>query len=233
MQHKNLLLERLPRKVYKRISNDLKKVVLTQGQILHRKGEEIQELYFPLTCMISITIMMKDGRTVETGAIGSREVVGVNAFMGGRETTDTEYIVQLPGDAMMIAAAPLKIEFNRNTEMRGLMLKYTQALMAQISQNVGCNRLHEDPRRFARWLLEVRDRVEADEFPLTQKFMGEMLGVRREGVTNAARVLKREGVIAYSRGHIEILDVPRLEAASCECYEVLKDEYDRLLGIKE
>lgn len=232
MPHKNLLLDRLPREVYDRISPDLEKVVMTQGQILHRKGEQIKELYFPLTCMISITIMMKDGRTVETGAIGSREVVGINAFMGGRETTDTEYIVQLPGDAMVIAAAPLKIEFNRNTEMRKLMLKYTQALMAQISQNVGCNRLHEDGRRFARWLLEVRDRVEADEFPLTQKFMGEMLGVRREGVTNAARKLKREGVIDYSRGHIQILDLARLQAASCECYKVLKDEYDRLLGTK-
>ena len=138
-----------------------------------------------------------------------------------------------PSEEALKAVAPLKTEFNRNTEMRELMLKYTQALMAQISQNVGCNRLHEDRRRFARWLLEVRDRVEADEFPLTQKFMGEMLGVRREGVTNAARKLKREGVIDYSRGHIQILDLPRLQAASCECYKVLKDEYDRLLRSKD
>jgi len=139
MPHKNLLLDRLPREVYDRISPDLEKVVMTQGQILHRKGEEIKKLYFPLTCMISITIMMKDGRTVETGAIGSREVVGINAFMGGRETTDTEYIVQLPGDAMVIAAAPLKTEFNRNTEMRELMLKWKApwTLLAEAESRAG------------------------------------------------------------------------------------------------
>ncbi len=116
------------------------------------------------------------------GAIGSREVVGINAFMGGSETTQTEYIVQLPGDAFKIAAAPLKTEFNRNTGMRELMLKYTQAFIAQISQNVACNRLHEIDQRFARWLLEVRTRVSSDEFPLTHKFMAEMLGVRRASV---------------------------------------------------
>lgn len=175
---------------------------------------------------------MGDGRTVEAGAIGRREVVGINAFMGGRETTQTEYIVQLPGDALKIAADPLKTEFNRNTEMRDLMLKYTQAMIAQISQNTACNRLHDMEQRCARWLLEVRDRIDSDTFPLTQEFIAEMLGVRRAGVTETALALKEKNVIEYSRGHIEIADVQGLMDLSCECYVVLKDEYDRLLGIR-
>jgi CRP-like cAMP-binding protein len=232
MAIKNLLLASLPRDVYARIEPDLKPVSLSQGQVLHRPGEEINDLYFPTTCMISITITMGEGQTVEAGAIGNREVVGINAFMGGSETTQTEYIVQIPGDALRIDAAPLKEEFNRNTEMRDVMLKYTQAMIAQISQNVGCNRIHGLDERCARWLLEVRECVESDEFPLTQEFIAEMLGVRRAGVTEAAGRLKERGLIDYSRGHIQITDVQGLEAASCECYQVLKDEYDRLLGAR-
>ncbi|HUQ33144.1 MAG TPA: Crp/Fnr family transcriptional regulator [Pyrinomonadaceae bacterium] len=232
MANKNLLLACLPRDVYARIEPDLKPVSLPQSQVLHRPGEEIRDLYFPTTCMISITITMGEGQTVEAGAIGNREVVGINAFMGGCETTQTEYIVQIPGDALRIDAAPLKEEFNRNTEMRDVMLKYTQAMIAQISQNVGCNRIHALDERCARWLLEVRECVESDEFPLTHEFISEMLGVRRAGVTEAALGLKERGLINYSRGHIQIIDIQGLEAASCECYQVLKDEYDRLLGVR-
>ena len=232
MTIKNLLLARLPRDVYARIEPDLKPVSLPRGEVLHRPGEEIQDLYFPTTCMISITVTMRGGKTVEAGAIGRREVVGINAFMGGRETTQTEYVVQIPGDALRIAAAPLKEEFDRSTEMRDVMLKYTQAMIAQISQNVGCNRIHGLDERCARWLLEVRERVESDEFPLTQEFLAEMLGVRRAGVTEAALRLKGRGLIDYTRGHIQITDVRGLEAASCECYLVLKEEYDRLLGAR-
>jgi biotin operon repressor len=152
--------------------------------------------------------------------------------LGGRETTDTEYIVQLPGNAIKIAADPLKSEFNRNTELRDLMLKYTQALIAQISQNVACNRLHDMEQRLARWLLEVRDRIESDFFPLTQEFMAEMLGVRRAAVTETAGQLKERGVIEYRRGNIKITDLQALKDVSCECYVVLKEEYDRLLGIR-
>ena len=230
MTIKNLLLARLPRDVYARIEPDLKTVSLSQGEVLHRPGEVIRDLYFPTTCMISITVTMGGGETVEAGAIGRREVIGINAFMGGRETTQTEYIVQIPGDALYIAADPLKEEFNRNTEMRDVMLKYTQAMIAQISQNVACNRIHGMDERCARWLLEVRERIESDEFPLTQEFIAEMLGVRRAGVTEAAGRLKERGLIDYTRGHIQITDVRGLEAASCECYMVLREEYDRLLG---
>jgi CRP-like cAMP-binding protein len=232
MNPKNLLLTHLPREVYDRIEPDLELVSLSNGEIIHKPGEPIRLLYFPETCMISITVRMGDGRTVEAGAIGRREVVGINAFMGGRETTQTEYIVQLPGAAFKIAAEPLQIEFNRNTEMRDLMLKYTQAMIAQISQNVACNRLHDMDQRCARWLLEVRDRIESDTFPLTHEFIAEMLGVRRSGVSETALKLKEKGVIEYARGHIEITDVEGLKNLSCECYEVLKDEYDRLLGVR-
>lgn len=227
----NLLLTCLPSEVYTRIEPDLEHLSLEPHHILHRPGEEIHDLYFPTSCMISITITSSEGRTVEAGAIGRREVVGVNAFMGGRETTQTEFIVQVGGDAIRIGAARLKDEFNRNTEMREVMLKYTQAYIAQITQNVACNRLHGLDERCARWLLEVRERIESDNFPLTQEFIAEMLGVRRAGVTEAVGKLRDAGIIEYGRGHIRIIDIEGLEASSCECYKLLKDEYDRLLGI--
>jgi len=230
MAIKNLLLACLPRDVYARIEPDLKTVWLARGEVLHMAGEEIHNLYFPITCLISITVTMGEGQTVETGAVGRREVVGINAFMGGHETTQTEYIVQIAGDALKIAADPLKEEFNRNTEMRAVMLKYTQAYVAQISQNVGCNRVHALDQRCARWLLEVRERIESDDLALTHEFIAEMLGVRRAGVTEAMGRLKEIGIIDYTRGHIHVLDAQGLEAASCECYLVLKEEYDRLLG---
>lgn len=225
----NLLLDRLPKEVRDRIQNELLRVSLLRCQIIHKPGDNIRHLYFPTTCMISVTITMRDGRTVEAGAIGSREVVGINAFMGGREVTQTEYIVQLPGDAIKIGVDPMKLEFDRNAGMRDLMLKYTQAFIAQISQNVACNRLHAINQRLARWLLEVRDRVQSDEFPLTHEFISEMLGIRRSGVSQAAEKLTTLGIINQKRGKIRIIDLTGLLRMSCECYSALKDEYDRLL----
>src|ERR1700722_5112794 len=151
MNPKNLLLARLPHNVFKRIEKELKLVSLASGKVIHKPGERIHQLYFPTTCMISVTVTTRNGRTVEAGALGSREVAGINAFMGGRETTQTEYIVQLPGDALKIPTQKLKREFDRNTEMRNVMLRYTQAFIAQLSQNVACNRLHAVDQRFARW----------------------------------------------------------------------------------
>jgi CRP-like cAMP-binding protein len=225
----NILLEHLPQDVRDRIDAELQPVSLKLGEIIHKPGERILDLYFPTTCMISVTVTMQNGRTVEAGAIGSREVVGINAFMGGRETTQTEFIVQVAGAALKIKADILKIEFDRNTEMREVMLGYTQAFVAQISQNVACNRLHETTQRFARWLLEVRDRVKADEFPLTHEFMSEMLGIRRASITDAAASLKNEKLIEYKRGYIKIMNLQALEKKSCECYRSLKAEYDSLL----
>ena len=226
----NKILDRLPADVITRLEPDLSVITLELHDIVHRPGEDIEYLYFPLTCLISITITMSEGQTVEAGAAGSREVVGINAFMGGRETTQTEYITQLAGDAVKIAAAPLKIEFDRNTALRSILLKYTQAMIAQISQNVGCNRIHEVSNRCARWLLEVRDRVRCDTFGLTQEFLSQMLGTSRVSVNKAMSELKHLGIIDYSRGHVAILKLVELERRSCECYFVLRDEYDRLLG---
>ena len=228
--NRNKLLDRLPADVLTRLEPHLEVVTLETHKIVHRPGEKIEFLYFPLTCMISITVTMTDGRTVEAGAAGSRDVVGINAFMGGRETTQTEYVTQVPGEAIKIAAAPLQIEFDRNTELRSVLLKYTQALIAQISQNVACNRLHEVHHRCARWLLEVSDRVRSDTFALTQEFFSEMMGTSRITVSKSMSELKDADIIDYSRGHVRILDLSALEQRSCECYFVLQDEYDRLLG---
>jgi CRP-like cAMP-binding protein len=230
MPKENLLLRALPDNVYQRLVPDLKRVSIERGYVLHRPGETIDVLHFPLDCVISVTITMADGKTAETGVIGNREVAGINAFMGGRETTQTEYIAQLPGEALKIRAAPLREEFSRNSEMRDVMLKYTQAYVAQISQNAACNRLHEARSRYARWMLETRDRVESDNIELTQEFISQMLGVRRASVNQIGTTFEKAGVIHTSRGRTSILDHATLEAASCECYRVLKDEYDRLLG---
>lgn len=230
---KNRLLAALPCEVYEKLAPNLKLVSLPGGKILHHPGETIQDLYFPIDCVLSITITMSDGNTAETGVVGNREVLGVNAFMGGKETTQTEYIVQVPGSAMKANARTLRDEFERNKELRDVLLHYTQALIAQISQTTACNRLHVLEQRLARWLLEVQDRVEKDDLMLTQEFIADMLGVRRAGVTQAAQKLQENGFIQYSRGHVHILNQQGLEAASCECFRTVKDEYDRLLGTKQ
>lgn len=228
----NRLLDALPPRIYEQIEPSLIPVSLQQGEILHFPGEVIQELYFPINCMLSITITMSDGSTAETGVIGNREVLGVNAFMGGQETTQTEYVVQVAGEAMKIAAANLRPLFEQDTEVRNLFLNYTQALIAQISQTTACNRLHTLEQRLARWLLETQDRLESSELPLTQQFIAEMLGVRRAGVTQAAQKLEDLNIIRYSRGQIRILDQTGLAAVACECFGRVRDEYDRLLGFR-
>ncbi len=233
MTTENRLLATLPREVYDKLAPNLKRVSLKQGTILHHPGEAIEELYFPIDCLLSMTITMRDGSTAEAGMVGNREVLGVNAFMGGRETTQTEYIVQLAGSAIKVDAQPLLDEFDRNKELRDVLLRYTQALIAQISQTTGCNGLHVLDQRLARWLLEAQDRIDSDDLKLTQEFLGHMLGVRRAGVTQAAQKLQERGLIRYHRGHVQILNQQGLEAASCECFSVLREEYDRLLGGKE
>ncbi len=195
MTAKNHLLAAFPREVYEKIAPNLKHVSLERGKILHHPGEAIRDLYFPIDCALSITITMSDGSTAEAGVIGNREVLGVNAFMGGRETTQTEYIVQIAGSAMKAEAWALRDEFDRNKELREVLLRYTQALIAQISQTTACNRLHTLEQRFARWLLEAQSRVENDELKLTQEFPRHMLGVRRAGVTGAAQKLQESRII--------------------------------------
>jgi CRP-like cAMP-binding protein len=230
MLSKNRLLNALPPPLVEQFAPALKLVSMQLCDRLHEPGEEIKTLYFPLNCVLSINLVMEDGSTAETGLIGNREVLGVNAFMGGRETTQTTYIVQVAGDALKMEAQILRDEFDRNKALRDTMLRYTQAFIAQISQTAACNSLHKIERRLARWLLEVHDRVEGDELVLTQEFIADMLGVRRAGVTQTAQKLQESNLIHYSRGHIQVLDRSGLEASSCECFKTLKTEYDRLLS---
>jgi CRP-like cAMP-binding protein len=176
---------------------------------------------------------MSDGSTAEAGLVGRREVIGINAVMGGRETTQTEYIVQVAGSALKIDARILLEEFDRNKELRDVLLRYTQALIAQISQTTACNSLHTLEQRLPRWLLEAQDRVNSNELKLTQEFLSDMLGVRRAGVTQAAQKLQENGLIKYHRGRVQILDQGGLEEAACECFGTVREEYDRLLGIKQ
>jgi CRP-like cAMP-binding protein len=226
----NLILAALPDDVYESLEPHLERHAFQRSVVLHKPGEEIRDLYFPVDCLISITVTMRDGHTAETGVVGSREMVGVNAFMGGHETTQTEYIVQIGGVAMRVAATPLREAFDRDKRVRDVFLKYTQSLVAQISQNAACNSLHPLERRYARWLLEVHDRVWSDEIPLTHEFMSEMLGVRRAGITELAGKLEREGVLQGGRGWTRIVDMDRLKSTACECHAVLQEEYERLLG---
>ncbi|MGI2905943.1 Crp/Fnr family transcriptional regulator [Tolypothrix sp. VBCCA 56010] len=233
MTVENYLLAAMPRELYDKLASNLKRVSLQRGDMLHYPGETIEDLYFPIDCVLSITITMNDGRTAETGIVGKREAIGINAFMGGSETTQTTYIVQVAGSAFKMDARPLLEEFDRNKDLRDVLLFYTQAFIAQISQTTACNRLHTLEQRLARWLLEVQDRVESNELRLTQEFISDMLGVRRAGVTQAAQKLQDSGLIRYTRGHVDILDLQALEAGACECFRVVKDEYDRLLGEKD
>jgi CRP-like cAMP-binding protein len=176
---------------------------------------------------------MRDGSTAEAGVIGRREVIGINAVMGGKETTQTQYIVQIAGSAIKIDAPPLLEEFDRNKELRDVLLRFTQAMIAQISQTTACNSLHVLEQRLARWLLEAQDRVNSDEIRLTQEFLSHMLGVRRAGVTQTAQKFQENGLIEYHRGRVQILDQGGLEEAACECFGTVREEYDRLLGIKQ
>jgi CRP-like cAMP-binding protein len=230
MYSKNLLLVALPGEVRERLAKHWRKVDLKHGEVLHRPGQEIEDIYFPLDCLISITVTMNEARTAEAGIVGSREMAGLNAFMGGRQTNQTEYVCQSPGAAIKIDAKPFLDEFNSDLRVRDVMLKFTQAYIAQLSQNVACNRLHSLEQRLARWLLECRDRLQTDDLSMTHEFVAQMLGVRRAGVTETARALEERNLVSCTRGSLHILDGLGLETAACECFRVIRDEYDRLLG---
>jgi CRP-like cAMP-binding protein len=223
-------LAALPESAFERLTPHMTIERLKRGRILHRPGERIRDLYFPIDCMISITIMSLEGRTAEAGAVGSREVVGINAFMGGHETTQTQYVAQIEGDAVRVPADALKREFDTSQPVRDVLLKYTQAMIAHLSQNVACNRLHDLNERFGRWILEVHDRVQADEFQLTHEFMSEMLGVRRSAITVALKQLEAARIVEKGRDRLRILDLEGLKETACSCYEAVTTEYERLLG---
>lgn len=231
--HHNRLLAAFPAEILERLKPQMREVTLAHGQVLHRPNETIKTVYFPLTCLISVTVTMLNGNTSEAGIVGSREMVGLNAFMGGRETNQTEYVAQVPGQAIRMPADLLLAEFDRSKSLRDVMLRYTQAYIAQLSQNVACNRQHNINERLARWFLESRDRLQSDEVGLTHEFISQMLGVRRAGVTEALQALEDQDVLDRSRKSIKLIDVEGLLAISCECYQVIRDEYDRLLSQHE
>jgi CRP-like cAMP-binding protein len=229
----NQILSALSPDVFNRLAPHLTQIKLEQGEIVHRPGDPLEYFYFPLDCLFSVTLTMQDGATAEVGMVGNREVLGINALMGNSETTQTTYIVQVAGSTMKIGVQIVRDEFNRNGELHDILLRYTQAFLAQVSQTAACNSLHVLEQRLARWMLETQERIGSNDLPLTQEFIAVMLGVRRAGVTLAAQKLQERGLIQYRRGHVRILDQAGLEASACECFRSIKQEYDRLLGEKD
>ena len=225
----NQILKALPKSQYQRIASHLKQVNLSSGEVHLEPGEEVREIYFPQTAMISLVSIMMDGSTTEIGLIGNEGMVGLPAILGGKSTTSRS-IVQIAGVALKVPAEIILREFHRGEKLQQLVLLYTQALLTQVSQSAACNRQHKIEERLARWLLSVQDCVLQDELPLTQEFIANMLGTRRSGVTVAAGILQQAGIIRYSRGRITILNREDLEATSCECYRLVQNEFVRLLG---
>ncbi len=225
----NHLLAALPAGEYQRLAPYFEEVTLNLGQVLYESGEQIDYLYFPTTSMISLLQTLEDGMTSEVGLTGNEGVIGIALFLGG-DTTPNQAIVQISGQAIRLKANLIQEEFRRGGEFQLILLRYTQALITQISQTAICNRLHGVEQRFCRWLLLSHDRVKTNKLDMTQELIAKMLGGRRESVTVAAGRLQDAGLISYVRGQITILDRPGLEKTVCECYQVVKTEYERLLG---
>jgi CRP-like cAMP-binding protein len=224
----NRLLAALPWEVRGRLCSALDPVTFALGDLVYDTGARMAHIYFPTTCVVSLIYTMEDGATAEMGLVGNEGAVGIALFMGG-ETTPNQAVAQVAGGALRMKAQALLEEFRRGGPFQLALLRYTQALITQISQTAVCNRLHPVEKRLCRWLLLTHDRVPSDELLMTQEFIAHMLGVRREGVTAAAHHLHKAGLIRYARGHINILDREGLEAVACECYGVVKTELDRLL----
>ena len=225
----NHLLAALPTEAFDRLKIHLEPISFALGDVVYESGAHMEYVYFPTTSHISLLYTMLDGSTAEMGLVGQEGVVGIALFMGG-ETTPNRAMVQGGGLAFRMKAKAMLDEFKRGGEFQHLLLRYTQALITQISQTAVCNRLHSVEQRLCRWLLMTHDLAQSDELQMTHEFISNMLGVRREGVTMAARRLQEMGMISYVRGHIQILDRKQLLAHVCECYKVVKDEHSRLLG---
>ena len=225
----NRLLAMLPREDYERILPHLERVSFSLGEVVYESGGQMSYIYFPTTSIISLLYVMENGSSAEMGMAGHDGLVGIALFMGG-DSMPNRAVVQSAGGALRMRAKVLRDEFKRGGEFQRLLLRYTQALITQMSQTAVCNRHHTVEQQLCRWLLLSRDRLDTDELVMTQELIANMLGVRREGVTVAAGRLQDKGLISYVRGRIRILDRRGLEAAVCECYRVVRDEYERLLG---
>ena len=225
----NRLLAMLPQDEYERILPHLEHVSFALGEVIYESGGQQSYIYFPTTAIISLLYMMENGSSAEMGVAGNDGLVGIALFMGGN-TVPNRAVVQSAGEALRMRTKVLQDEFARGGTFQRLLLRYTQALMTQMSQTAVCNRLHTIEQQLCRWLLLSRDRLNTDELVMTQELIANMLGVRREGITHASQRLQENGLISYVRGHITILDRRGLEMVVCECYRVVKDEYDRLLA---
>jgi CRP-like cAMP-binding protein len=212
-----------------RLYPHLQLVAMPLGRVLYESGDTLRHVYFPTDCIVSLLYVMEDGASAEISVVGNEGLIGIALFMGG-ETTPSRAIVQSAGHAYRLIGQVLKDEFHRNGHMQLQLLRYTQALITQMAQTAVCNRHHSVDQQLCRWLLLSLDRLASDELTMTQELIANMLGVRREGVTEAAGKLQKLGVIRYARGKITVLDRPKLEELCCECYAVVKKETDRLLA---
>ncbi|HRK77130.1 MAG TPA: Crp/Fnr family transcriptional regulator [Thiobacillus sp.] len=224
----NHLLAALPEAEYARLLPNLEPVSMPLGEVLCEPGNQMRHVYFPTTCIVSLLYVMEDGASAEIAVVGNEGIVGVSLFMGG-ETTTSRAVVQSAGHAYRLKGQLLKDAFLHAGPMQRLLLRYTQALLTQMAQTAVCNRHHSVDQQLCRWLLLSLDRLDSNELNMTQELIANMLGVRREGVTEAAGKLQYAGLIHYSRGKITVVDRPGLEARVCECYAVVKKEFDRLL----
>ena len=223
----NHLLAALPDDAWARWQPQLERVDMPLGQVLYEPGSTLSHVYFPYSAIVSLLYMMESGASAEIAVVGNDGIVGISLFMGGNSTS-SRAVVQSAGEGCRLKSQVIKAEFTHAPVMH-LLLRYTQALITQMSQTAVCNRHHSLDQQLCRWLLLSLDRLKGDELVMTQELIANMLGVRREGVTEAALKLQAAGLIRYARGHISVLDRPGLEQRTCECYAVVKKEYDRLL----
>lgn len=225
----NHLLAALPEAALKRLSPYLEEISMPLGKVLYEPGDKMRHVYFPTDCIVSLLYVMESGASAEISVVGKEGLVGISLFMGG-ESTSSRALVQSAGTCYRLPGQRLVDEFNRHGDLMSLVLRYTQALITQMAQTAVCNRHHSIDQQLCRWLLLSLDRLNSNHLVMTQELIANMLGVRREGVAEAAGKLQKLGVIEYRRGHIRVLDRPRLEQMSCECYAVVKKESDRLLS---
>ena len=224
----NDLLASLPAAEYERLEPNLELIAMPLGWVIYESGGHLGYLYFPTTCIVSLLYVMESGASAEIAITGNEGLVGISLFMGG-ESTPSRAVVQSAGEAYRVKASIVKTEFALGGPLQNLALRYTQALITQMAQTAVCNRHHSVDQQLCRWLLLSMDRLPGNELKMTQELIANMLGVRREGVTAAAGNLQALGLIHYSRGHITVLDRKGLEQRACECYGVVKKEFDRLL----
>jgi CRP-like cAMP-binding protein len=224
----NHILDALPALERERLFPHLELVKMSLGMVLYESGTALRHIYFPTDSIVSLLYVMRDGASAEIAVVGNEGAIGVSLFMGG-ETTPSRAIVQSAGHAYRLSRRRLKAEFNRHGEMLHILLRYTQSLLTQMAQTAVCNRHHSVDQQLCRWLLLSLDRLNTNRLDMTQELIANMLGVRREGVTEAAGKLQAKGAIRYARGKITVLDRPQIERLACECYGVVKRETDRLL----